>query len=152
VFARVYLFAQKKNRWLGEVMPDIAQVLKAIAAKHGETIQVHGAEAARALHMSTQIPMIPVYYTSGSSRDIVIGELTVRFVHTSDARKLQCAGTRVGLALVALWYLGQQHVDHHVIARVRDALSAQEFSALQTLSMPLWMKQAIDRFSDPSSS
>jgi hypothetical protein len=137
----------KQSRWVGNVMPDVDDVLEAIAKKRGEVIQVHGAEAARTFRISTQVPMIPVYYTNGSSREILVGKLKVKLIHTSDQRKLQCAGTRVGLALAALWYLGKNQVNRQVLSRIHDNLNAQEFQHLQTLSMPLWMKQAIDSFS-----
>lgn len=74
----------KKNRWVGNVMPEVAHILAAIAEKRGETIQIHGAEAVRAFHLSTQVPMIPVYYTSGSSREITIGQLKIKWIHTAE--------------------------------------------------------------------
>ena len=36
----------KQNRYIGNVMPDVHDVLKVIAEQSGETIQLHGAEAA----------------------------------------------------------------------------------------------------------
>ena len=58
-------------------MPDVHEVLKVIAEQSGETIPLHGAEAARRLKLSSQVPAIPIFYTSGRSRQIIIGKLAV---------------------------------------------------------------------------
>ncbi len=51
----------KKSRYVGEVMPEPSKVAQAIANAHGETIQVQGAEAARLLGLTTQMPLQPVF-------------------------------------------------------------------------------------------
>ncbi len=91
----------KTNQFIGNVMPDVAKVVEVMARDHGETIQIHGAEAARRFKLSTQVPTMPVFYTSGSSRELKIGNLTVKLKHASH-RKLLLAGKRPGLALSAL--------------------------------------------------
>lgn len=52
-------------------------VLEALAKARGETIQIHGIEAARRLGLSTQMQVLPTYYTSGSTREIKIGNAIV---------------------------------------------------------------------------
>jgi len=64
------VFVRPKNsRYVGQVMPELSKVAQAIANAHGETIQVHGAEAARLLGLTTQMPLQSLFYTSGRNRD-----------------------------------------------------------------------------------
>ena len=107
-------------------MPDIHEVVETIARSNGETIQIHGAEAARRFGLTTQVPTAPLFHTSASSRTIRIGGVTVRMVHTSNRRRLQCAGEPTGAALSALWYLGKDNVTPETIARIEAALGPTE--------------------------
>jgi len=136
----------KKSRFVGKVMPDVSRVLEVIAKGHGETIQIHGAEAARRFKISTQMPTQPVYYTSGPSRELSVGKLKVRLMHTTSHRRLQHAGKKTGLALSALWYLGKEQVTSSTIQQIREGLSSEEFETLRTLSMPGWMTIAIETY------
>ena len=143
--ARGIFVRPKKNRFIGSVMPDVAKVLEVMARDHGETIQVHGAEAARNFKLSTQVPTTPVFYTSGPSRELKVGNLTVKLRHASH-RKLHMAGKRPGLALSALWYLGKDNVNANVVAAIRDGLTAEEFEALKHTDMPGWMAGALEKY------
>jgi len=136
----------KKSRFVGKVMPDVSRVLEVIAEGHGETIQVHGAEAARRFKISTQMPTQLVYYTSGPSRELQIGKLKVKLMHTTSHRRLQYAGKKPGLALTALWYLGKDQVNTSIIKRIREGLSGKEFEILRSMSMPGWMSLALENF------
>lgn len=139
------VFVRPKNsRFVGSVLPGIAEVVRAIARDNGETVQVHGAEAARRLGLSTQAPTAPVFHTSASSRSIRIGNTTVRMIHTSNRRRLQLAGEPAGLALAALWYLGKGHATPQAIARIESAIGPEEFARLRSADMPVWMADALD--------
>ena len=95
----------KKSRYVGEVLPEPSKVAQAIASVHRETIQVQGAEAARLLGLTTQMPLQAVFYTSGPNRKLKLGNLLLTLKHVAQ-RKLALAGKPSGLALSALWYLG----------------------------------------------
>jgi hypothetical protein len=131
--ARGIFVRPKQSRFVGNVMPDASRVIEVIAKDHGETIQVHGAEAARRFKLSTQMPTIPVYYTSGPIREIRIGNLKVKLVHTSSGRKLQHAGEKPGLALSAFWYLGENNINIDVMRRIEEGLIEKEFETLRVL-------------------
>jgi len=141
---RGVFFRPEKSRYISNVLPKVSRVIEVIAKSHGETIQVHGAEAVRRFKISTQMPTKPVYYTSGSSRVIHVGKLAVKLMHTSSRRKLQHAGKKPGLALTALWYLGKEQVNTEIIRRIREGLSSEEFETLRSTSMPGWMTEAIE--------
>ncbi len=135
----------KKNRFVGTVKPEASKVVKTIAEANGETLQIHGAEAARRFQLSTQVPTQPVYYTSGSSRSLTIGKLKVKLVHVAQ-RKLQLAGKRSGLALSALWYLGKEGIQHGAIEQVCSRLSRDELHELLSANLPAWLSSALNQY------
>jgi hypothetical protein len=94
------------------------------------------------------MPTKPVYYTSGPSREIQVGNLKVKLMHTSSHRKLQFAGKKSGLALTALWYLGKEQVNGEVVRLIREGLSESEYEQFLSASKPAWMNQAIQSFNE----
>lgn len=136
----------KESPFIGKTMPDISKVVEVMAKDHGETVQVHGAEAARQFKLSTQVPTIHVFYTSGPSRKLKIGKLSVVLKHTSQ-RKLLLAGKRAGLALSALWYLGKENVNTKTLHAIQAGLSEKEFETLKNTDMPIWMNSAFEQYS-----
>ena len=120
---------------------------QAIATPHRETIQVHGAEAARRLGLTTQMPLQAVFYTSGPSRELKLGNLPPILKHVA-RRKLALSGRPSGLALSALWYLGKEQVNTGTIKTIREKLTPQAFEEFkaETLSMPAWMADTLRRY------
>ena len=145
--ARGVFVRPKKSRYVGDVIPGVSEVVKFIARKNHETIQVHGAEAARRFKLSTQVPIVRVFHTSASSRTIEICNVTVRMIHASNERRLQFAGEMTGLALSALWYLGKKNVNAEVISKIKSGLSAEDFETLRSGDLPAWMATALNEFS-----
>jgi hypothetical protein len=144
--ARGVYVRPKESRYIGKVMPEPFKIAEAIAKATGATVQVHGAEAAHRLELSTQVPTQSVFYTSGPSRCFRVGNLEIRLRHTSP-RKLALAGQPAGLALAALWYLGKGGLTESVIESIRKKLSSSEFEVLKSAapSMPAWMADALIR-------
>lgn len=144
--ARGLFVRPEVSRFVGKVSPSPLQVAESIAKASGATLQVHGAEAARRLELTTQVPTQSVFATSGPSKRIRIGKTEVRLQHVC-ARKLALAGRPSGLALAALWYLGKTEVTPEVIEKIRRKLGANEFQVLKaaTRSMPAWMSDALFR-------
>lgn len=136
-----------ESRHLGKVLPEPRKVAESLAKAKGATVQVHGAEAARRLELTTQMPTQPVFYTSGPSKRFRMGKMEVVLKHVS-ARKLALAGRPAGLALSALWYLGRNEVTPETIAQIRRKLSPTEFEALiaAKVSMPGWMAETFYRY------
>jgi hypothetical protein len=144
--ARGVFVRPKTSKYVGQVMPEPAKIAQAIASAHGETLQVQGAEAARLLGLTTQMPMQSVFYTSGPGRKLKVGNLQLVFKHVP-SRKLALAGQPSGLALTALWYLGKAHVTPHAIETIREKLSPEAFEQLkaEARSMPGWMAETLHR-------
>jgi len=130
----------KMNPHVGPVIPGPYKVVEAYARTHGLAIQVHGAEALRQFGLSTQVSVRPIFYTSGPSRRFRIGELTVVLKHVSP-KKMVHAGSKVGLAITALWYLGKNQVTPTVIEAINKKLLTDEVEILKAElhSMPSWM-------------
>jgi len=138
------------SRLVGLVPPEPEAVITALAEGRNESIAIHGAEAARQLGLSTQAPLSPVFLTSGSSRTIKLGQLTLCLKHAAP-QELALAGRPAGTALCALRYLGPTQVNLSVIERVHSVLSAEEFKVLraETGAMPAWLSDAFYHFEHP---
>ena len=89
------------------------------------------------------MPVKPIYYTNGASREITVCNTKVRLTHTSSAKKLQHAGTNVGAAISALWYLGKDNVGKREVLLIKKGLSEVEFKRLCASRLPNWMSEAL---------
>ena len=134
----------KVSRLVGVVPPGAEKVIAAIAESTGETVAPHGAEAARQLGLTTQAPMKLLYRTNGKTREVSVGRLVVKLVHSSN-RQLALAGTPAGTALAALRYLGKEGVNGQVLENVRSTIGRTQFEALrsETGALPSWLSDAI---------
>lgn len=137
----------KMSRFGIKVLPAPEQIAQTVAEAEGATIEVHGAEAARRFGLTTQVPAQAVFYTTGSSREIRLGKLTIRLQHVAP-RKLALAGRPAGVALSALWYLGRHQVTSGTFKRIAEKLPSGEFEVLRgaKASMPAWMVEAFGRY------
>lgn len=134
-----------ESRFVGRVPAEAEKVVFELASARGETLAVHGAEAARQFQLSTQVPMNPVFLTSGKTRTVQVGNRKVALRHASP-RELVLAGTKAGVALQALKYLGPLHAPaalHKVLAQ----LPREESEALRsaTAAMPSWLSDEFYR-------
>ena len=118
----------------------------AVAKTTGAVVRVHGAEAARRLELTTQVPTQSVFVTSGPSKRIRVGKMEIHLRHICQ-RKLALAGRPAGLALAAMWYLGKKEVTPALVEKIRRKLGSSEFEVLKSAinSMPAWMSEAIFR-------
>ena len=141
--ARGVFVCPRRNRYVGNVLPGVHEVVRTLASDRGETVQVHGAEAARRLGLTTQASITPVYHTSASTRSIRVGNTVVRMTHTSNPRRLQFAGEPAGLALAALWYIGKDDATANTVATIKSAIGPEAFARLRSAQMPAWMDKLL---------
>ena len=134
----------EENRFVGQVLPEPFKVAEVIANKTHEIIQVSGAEAARQFGLSTQVPAQPVFLTTGRSRRFKIGNLEVSLKHVSK-KKIPLPESKVGLAILALWYLGKQQTTLQAIEKIKQKLTANEFEKFKSSreKMPIWMSNIV---------
>lgn len=138
------IYVRPKNvPYLGKVLPGSEEIVKAISKQTGEIITPHGAEAARILQLSTQVPMRPIFYTSGTSRKIKLGKQTITLKHISPRKQVK-PGTITCLVITALWYLGKNYINENVINTIKQRLNEKQFSEVlkYTHQMPVWMAGA----------
>jgi DNA-binding GntR family transcriptional regulator len=132
----------KHNALVGQVMPAAETVLKALATSTGETIAVHGVEAARRVQLSTQVSMRPMFYTSGRSRSLEVAGQTVTLEHIP-LRWLEHAGTLVGDAIAAIHYLGKAQTTPETFAAIGRSLGKEDFITFKEAlpSLPGWVSE-----------
>lgn len=131
----------KVSKLLGRsVMPSAFEVVEAIAEAEHAKVQVHGAEAARQLGLSTQVPAQVTFMTNGAAHCFTLGKLKVTMKQVAP-KKLALAGSSAGLAHAALLYLGKHEVTHETLRRVEEAIGDEEFSALKEARglLPGWL-------------
>jgi len=106
---------------LGMLSAPSDAIAKALAGRDALRLQPSGAYAANLLGLSTQVPMKVVYLTDGRSRTVQVGHRQIILKQTSP-RNMATAGRISGLVIQALRYLGQQHVDREMIAKLNRRL------------------------------
>lgn len=134
----------EENRFIGQILPEPFKVAAVIAKKTKETIQVSGAEAARQFGLSTQVSVKPVFLTTGQSRRFKIGSLEVTLRRVS-RKKIPFTESKVGLAILAMWYLGKNSVTTQTIEQIERKLSVNEFKKFTSSReyMPAWMSDVV---------
>ncbi len=137
----------KTNALVGQVVPSVEQVLRVRASSAGETISLHGAEAARRFHLSTQVSTRPVFYTSGRSRKVEVAGQEVWLEHVP-LRWLEHAGTPVGDAIATLHYLGKAQTTPETFAMLERSLGAENFATFKAAlpSLPGWVSERFYEF------
>jgi hypothetical protein len=127
----------------GTRAPSAVKMVEGLANQRGETIVSHGAAAANALGLTTQVPMRAIYLTSGPNRRLKLGAQTVEFRHAPNWQ-LIFPGRAAGEVVRALAWLGQEKAAEAVrqlraklpLAELREVASARS-------RLPTWMAQEI---------
>ena len=119
--------------------PFVGKVIASLSELRGETILPCGGAAANVLGLTTQVPVRSVYLTSGRSRKLRLGELTVELRH---APRWQLAAPHrpAGEVVRALSWLGPDEVEAG-LERIGGKLSAEDFQELAAsrAEMPAWL-------------
>ncbi|MDH1105149.1 DUF6088 family protein [Pseudomonas otitidis] len=133
----------KASLYVKRYRPSVWEVVRLIARQNRQTLQIHGANAVRMFGLSTQVPLVPIYYTSGPSRTYQFGKGEVRLIHAPPF-VMQHAGTEVGTAISALFYLGKEGTTEECITAIQNALKPEDQITLMTCKMPRWMRRALE--------
>jgi hypothetical protein len=123
--------------------PSAEKVVEAIAGLRGETVVSHGAAAANALGLTTQVPVRMVYLTSGRSRRLKLGAQVVELKHAPGWQLIK-AGQPAGEAVRALAWLGPAHA-REALKTLKRKLSESEFRALCATRhvLPGWLAEQV---------
>ena len=127
----------------GARAPSAVKMVEGLANHRGETIVSHGAAAANALGLTTQVPMRAVYLTSGPSRRLKLGAQTVEFRH-APIWQLIFPGRAAGEAVRALAWLGPEKA-REAIQKLRTKLPASDLKEVASVRsrLPTWMAKEI---------
>ena len=129
----------------GNRAPALEKTAEALATQLGERIVNSGAMAASVLGLTTQVPVTPVFLTSGPSRTLQLGRQEVRLRH-SPPWQLVLRGRKAGEAVRALAWLGPDGFGT-AIEKLRSSLNAEERRELAgvTAQMPGWLAEPVSR-------
>lgn len=137
-------FRPKKTRF-GVLYPMVDKILEAIERRDNVKIMPCGAAALNILGLSTQVPMKPVYLTTGSGRTLQIGKQKVKLLHSMPCNFIY--RTKLATLLVqALKSLGEDNVTEYEAAIMRNLIhreSKQEDFVKDVAMMPKWMKKFV---------
>ena len=126
----------------GTRAPMSMKVVEELAAKRGEMIVPHGAAAANALGLTTQVPTREVYLTSGPNRRLQLGSQVVELRHAPAWQLTLPQGA--GTAVRALAWMGRGKTAA-AIRTLKATLPPSELAAIASTraQLPSWMAQEI---------
>ncbi len=130
----------KTHAKLGVLHPRPEGILEAIARRDGTEFQEHESYAANRLRMTEQVPARLIYLTSGRSRIIKAGLLTIELRHRTP-RKLTSPAGMSAMVFSALRNIGKANLTHERIQHLQGLLKAEDRRLLlEDLSKaPVWM-------------
>ncbi|UFW90478.1 DUF6088 family protein [Bradyrhizobium barranii] len=125
--------------------PAAEKVVRALASSRAETIVPHGAAAANALGLTTQVPTKLIYLTSGPNREFRLGAQTVEIRHAPQWMLLP-TNPAAGQAIRALDWLGKREAGEalQALKHKLPESTLQDIVALRG-ALPSWMSKSISR-------
>ena len=123
--------------------PAVEKVVASLAALRGEVIVPSGAAAANVLGLTEQVPVRPVYLTSGPTRQLRLGDQRVELRH-APRWQLVAPHRPAGSIVRALAWLGPKEVEaglRQVAPRIPDEDLAELADARATL--PAWIAEPV---------
>ncbi|MYD54581.1 MAG: hypothetical protein F4W96_09795 [Chloroflexi bacterium] len=132
----------------GRRPPMVHKVIDGLSKWSSEPIVPSGGAAANALGLTTQVPVRPVYLSSGSNQTLHFGNLNVELQH-APPWQLSAPGRKAGDVIRALAWLGP-HAAVDNVERLRQQLTAEEREELLGLRalMPSWLAEALSALAD----
>ena len=123
--------------------PELSTVLEAVQKETGEAIAPSGAATANQLGLTTQVPLRPVYLTSGRTRHLKLGAQTVELRHVP-RWQLTLAARPAGAVIRVLAWGGRER-GRALAAELKSQLSAETVDELSRVRrrVPTWMAQEL---------
>lgn len=129
----------------GAVMPSVEYVVEEIAARDKAQVLPSGATVLNALGLSTQVPMTYEFLTTGSARNLKVGDYMVclkRGVPRNFAYKTRL----ISLLVQALRCLGERNVGDGELNHIRMLMEREKDKdgvRQDVMMMPEWMKRLL---------
>ena len=115
----------EKHPTLGDLPANYERIAQALAGRDNLKIQPSGAYAANRLGLTDQVPAKIVFLTDGANRLVRVKNQHIVLKRTTP-KNMVTAGYVSGLVIQALRYLGRNHVDDKVIARLKARLKGDD--------------------------
>ncbi len=137
------LYVRPVETRFGQRAPAAEKVAQAIGRALGEIVVQSGAAAANTLGLTTQVPVRPVYLTSGPNRRLHLGKQVVELRHAKPWQLIE-PHTAAGEALRALGWMGRSNA-HAAAAKLKSQLKPEDVQALANLrtALPGWLAQSV---------
>ncbi len=137
------VYVKPVENQFGTRAPMSMKVVEELAAKRGETIAPHGAVAANALGLTTQVPTREVYLTSGPTRRLKLGSQVIELRH-APRWQLTLPSQGAGNVVRALAWMGPNKAAE-AIQKLKSTLSQSELEEIASTraQLPTWMAQEV---------
>jgi len=137
------LYVRPIQTRFGVRTPEVSTVLNALQKETGEVIAAGGAATANQLGLTTQVPLRPVYLTTGRTRHLKFGAQTVALQHVP-RWQLTLAERPAGAVIRALAWGGRGR-SRALAAQLKSKLSPETVGELSTVRgrLPTWVAEEI---------
>ncbi len=139
------IYAKPKISRFGDVPPSMESIAREIAKRDHAQIMPTGVTAANFVGLSTQVPLVLSYLTSGSSRTVKIGNRAIRFKHVAP-RNFAYKGTTFPLLVQAMKDIGEKNISDEDISVIssymRNAKDKDMFQG-DLLIAPQWIQNIV---------
>jgi len=127
----------------GDRPPDIDKSMESLSRQSGETIVPTGGSAALALGVTTQVPVRSIYLTSGNSRNLKFGNISVELRHAPKWQLIH-PNKMSGNIIRALASIGTEESEEF-LSRVRSRLTAEDIAELaeSRVVAPRWIAESV---------
>jgi hypothetical protein len=121
----------------GKRPPSEEKVIESLATQQREVVMPSAATAANALGLTTQVPIRPIYLTSGRSRNLTLGKLNVELRH---APNWQLRRGQAGEVLRAMAWAGRERAEE-TAATLSSKIPLSEFAQIiqSGSNLPSWV-------------
>lgn len=137
------LYVAPREGRLGSRSPSTESVVQALESSCGETVVASGAAEANAFGLTTQVPVLEVFFTSGTSRNLQLGKRKVELKHVRPW--LLLLGNRpAGKAIRALSWVGPQAA-REAVKKLKGKLPEAEWELVLGVrpKLPSWMAKVV---------
>ena len=139
------VYLRPKNTRFGIIYPSVDEMVKAIAHRDKAKVQPCGMTALNTLGLSTQVPTKYTYLTSGSSRNLKLGNRQIE-LKRSVPKNFAFKTILGSLLMQALKSLGEKNIGKQEISQIRKLIDKEkrmDLFKLDLLLMPIWMRKLI---------
>ena len=137
----MYLKAEKTR--FGIVYPPISEIAEAIGRRDNAQVLPTGATALNLIGLSSQVPMNPIFLTSGSARIVKLGNRTITFKRAVP-KNFAITGEKRRLIVQAMKYIGERNMTEEDYMAFRNLiLQHPERDTLEKdlPAMPTWIRR-----------